>query len=290
MAGMSDDDRDSPPTALPGRERPGGSDDEPLRPAARVTPGLLRTIEGEIIPRLMLAHAIDPAGLSPRPSHPRQADIDRLTQLALGQDPDAALEFVRALIADGLSLEAAYLELLAPAARGAGGAWEEDRCSFTDVTIGLWRLQAVMHELRGVGGPPTRSPDEPRKVLLRLTPGEQHGFGLSIVAEFFRRAGWTVHDEISEAGTEPVDNVRDQWFDLVGLSLSAERHLDTLARTIHAIRRVSRNRHIGVLVGGPLFTQNPDWVARVGADATAHDALHAVQQGQAMVGLLAAQH
>jgi methanogenic corrinoid protein MtbC1 len=53
---------------------------------------------------------------------------------------------------------------------------------------------------------------------------------------------------------------------------------------------VSRNRHIGVLVGGPLFTQNPDWVARVGADATAHDALHAVQQGQAMVGLLAAQH
>ena len=290
MAGMSDDDRDLPPEGRPEPDRYAAAVDErPLAPV-QVTAGLLRTIEGEIIPRLMLAHASDPAGLSPRPSHPRQADINRLTELALGQDPDAALEFVRGLIADGLSLEAAYLELLAPAARGAGGAWEEDRCSFTDVTIGLWRLQAVMHELRGGGGPPARSSDEPRKVLLRLTPGEQHGFGLSIVAEFFRRAGWTVHDEISEAGTDPVDNVRSQWFDLVGLSLSAERHVDTLARTIHAIRKASRNRHIGVLVGGAMFIQNPDWVARVGADAAAHDALHAVQQGQAMVGLLTAQH
>lgn len=290
MAGMSDDDRELPSEAASGNTR-GASPGEGARGASsRVTAGLLRTIEGEIIPRLMLAHAAEPEPSGPRPEHPRQADINRLTELALSDDPDAALDFVRRLVADGLSLEAVYLELLAPAARGAGSAWEEDRCSFTDVTIGLWRLQAVMHDLRGSGAPQQRSLDTPRRVLLRLTPGEQHGFGLSIVAEFFRRAGWTVHDEVSEADTDPVDNVRNQWFDIVGLSLSAERHLDTLARTIHAIRKVSRNRHIGILVGGPLFTQNPDWVARVGADAAAHDAMHAVQQAQAMAGLLAAQH
>lgn len=286
MAGMSDDDRELPSAAetADGRDPPGHG------ASARVSAGLLRTIEGEIIPRLMLAHASGPGRATPRPELPRQADINRLTELALSDDANAALEFVRGLIAGGLSLEACYLELLAPAARGAGSAWEEDRCSFTDVTIGLWRLQAVMHELRGAGSPPRRGLDAPRRVLLRLTPGEQHGFGLSIVAEFFRRAGWTVHDEVSEAGTDPVDNVRDQWFDIAGLSLSAERHLDTLARTIHAIRRVSRNRHIGILVGGPMFTQNPDWVARVGADAAAHDAQHAVRQAQAMAGLLAAPH
>jgi len=282
MAALTDDDRQTP-----ARGRKAGAP-APHAAAPEALEGLLRTIEGEIIPRLMLAHAAEPVGVAPRAGLPLQADIDHLTDLALHSDAKAALEFVRGLIADGLSVEAAYLELLAPAARGAGAAWDEDRCSFTDVTIGLWRLQEVMHELRGFGGPPPRRLEEPRRVLLRLAPGEQHGFGLTIVAEFFRRAGWTVHDEVSEAGSDVVDNVSEQWFDIVGLSLSAERHLDTLARTIHAIRRVSRNRHIGVLVGGLMFIEHPEWVARVGADATALDALHAVQQARAMVGLLAA--
>lgn len=290
MAALTDDDRLWPSAG----DSPDAGDPHPAAPRGagleEATRSLLRTIEGEIIPRLMLAHAAGPAGTSANTRQPTQADIDRLCELALGNDAQAALRFVRGLIADGLSLEAAYLDLLAPAARGAGAAWEDDRCSFTDVTIGLWRLQAVMHELRGAGGPPRHAFDAPRRILLRVTPGEQHGFGLTIVAEFFRRAGWTVHDEVSEAGTDPVDNVSDQYFDVVGLSLSAERHLDTLARTIHAIRKMSRNRHIGVLVGGPMIDQNPDWVVRVGADASARDARHAVQQAQCMLGLLVAQH
>jgi methanogenic corrinoid protein MtbC1 len=36
------------------------------------------------------------------------------------------------------------------------------------------------------------------------------------------------------------------------------------------------NRAIGVMVGGPAFTRNPDLVARVGADAAAVDAPTAV--------------
>jgi methanogenic corrinoid protein MtbC1 len=108
-----------------------------------------------------------------------------------------------------------------------------------------------------------------------------------MVAEFFRRAGWQVHDDSSEAGTDPVDNVRGRWFDVVGLSLSGERHLDVLATTIHAIRKASRNRGVGVMVGGPLFIEHPDWVARVGADTTANDGRQAVLQAHSMIGLLA---
>ena len=68
---------------------------------------LLRTIEGEIIPRLMLAHAAGPAGTSANTRQPTEADIGRLCELALGNDAQAALRFVRGLITDGLSLEAA---------------------------------------------------------------------------------------------------------------------------------------------------------------------------------------
>lgn len=253
--------------------------------------GLVRTIEGEIIPRLMLAHAargrelVSASGAPARQVEPEH--VDAIIRAVMAEDTATALALVRSLASSGVSLEAIYLDLLSPAARKAGEMWEADLCSFTDVTIGLWRLQEVMHEVGMANAIPPRTAEPPHRVLLRQTPGEQHSFGLNMVAEFFRRAGWQVHDDSTEAGTDPVANVRGRWFDVVGLSLSGERHLDALAITIHAIRKASRNRGVGIMVGGPLFIEHPDWVARVGADTTANDGRQAVLQAHNMIGLLA---
>jgi len=253
--------------------------------------GLVRTIEGEIIPRLMLAHSarghelVSASGSPGRQVEPEH--IDAMVGAVMAEDTAAALLLVRSLTSSGVSLEAIYLDLLSPAARKLGDRWEADFCSFTDVTIGLWRLQEVMHEVGMANAIPPRTAEPPHRVLLRQTPGEQHSFGLNMVGEFFRRAGWQVHDDSTEAGTDPVANVRGRWFDVVGLSLSGERHLDVLATTIYAIRKASRNRGVGVMVGGPLFIEHPDWVARVGADTTANDGRQAVLQAHNMIGLLA---
>jgi len=253
--------------------------------------GLVRTIEGEIIPRLMLAHAargrelVSASGAPARQVEPEH--VDAIIRAVMAEDTATALALVRSLASSGVSLEAIYLDLLSPAARKAGEMWEADLCSFTDVTIGLWRLQEVMHEVGMANAIPPRTAEPPHRVLLRQTPGEQHSFGLNMVAEFFRRAGWQVHDDSTEAGTDPVANVRGRWFDVVGLSLSGERHLDALAITIHAIRKASRNRGVGIMVGGPWFIEHPDWVARVGADTTAGDGRQAVLQAHSMIGLLA---
>lgn len=268
------------------RHRSQWSDDTERRIA-----GLVRTIEGEIIPRLMLAHAargqelVSASGAPARLVEPEH--VDAMMRAVMAEDTAAALALVRSLGASGVSLEAIYLDLLSPAARKAGEMWEADLCSFTDVTIGLWRLQEVMHEVGMANAIPPRTAEPPHRVLLRQTPGEQHSFGLNMVAEFFRRAGWQVHDDSTEAGSDPVANVRGRWFDVVGLSLSGERHLDVLATTIHAIRKASRNRGVGIMVGGPLFIEHPDWVARVGADTTAGDGRQAVLQAHSMIGLLA---
>jgi methanogenic corrinoid protein MtbC1 len=259
--------------------------------AERRIAGLVRTIEGEIIPRLMLAHtakSFDHGRASGEAgSAISAAQVDALVRQIMSSETDTALAFVRELAASGASLESIYLDLLAPAAREMGRLWEDDRCSFTDVAVGLWRLQEIMHEIGMATVSPLRTPEPPHRVLLRQTPGENHSFGLNMVSEFFRRAGWQVHDDSSEAGTDPVANVRGRWFDVVGLSLSSERHLDVLATTIRGIRKASRNRGVGVMVGGPLFIEHPDWVARVGADTTASDGRQAVLQAQSMIELLA---
>ena len=81
--------------------------------------------------------------------------------------------------------------------------------------------------------------------------------------------------------------MRSEWFAVVGLSVAARRALDALAASIRALRRASRNRAIGVLVGGPLFVAHPELVARVGADATAVDGGQAPLQAQNLLALLA---
>jgi methanogenic corrinoid protein MtbC1 len=79
--------------------------------------------------------------------------------------------------------------------------------------------------------------------------------------------------------------VRRNWFDVVGFSIGSEKLLDGLITLIRLVRRASRNRGLGVMIGGPLVQLRPELVALVGADASADDAPAAltVARGLAMM-------
>ncbi len=99
-------------------------------------------------------------------------------------------------------------------------------------------------------------------------PGEQHTLGVRIVEQFLTRAGWAVSLVLSSSPEEITDLVASHWFGVVGLTLSSETRVDQLATAIRSVRDASCNRAIGVMVGGPMFLQNPDLVRQVGADAS----------------------
>ena len=163
--------------------------------------------------------------------------------------------------------------------------WEDDRAGFAEVTLGLTTLQQVLREFGPAFQSEAAATGRDLIAFLAPAPGEQHNFGLAIVAEFFRRAGWTVRGEAMTTRAEMVTAVRRTWFAVVGLSLASEVRLEMLTDAIAAIRRASRNPTVGILVGGPLFVAHPELVQLVGADATAVDGKHAVIQAK---GLLAA--
>jgi methanogenic corrinoid protein MtbC1 len=250
---------------------------------------LVRTIEGEIIPRLMLAHREAPAARDRADGRlaPGRAEVEELVRLALAHEADVASAFVSALRDQGVAVEALYLDLLAPAARRLGELWSADLADFAEVTVGLGRLQRVAHSLRGSLPEEDESPGGERRALLVAVPGEQHTFGLSLVAEFFRRAGWSVTSEPLGTVQDLLDLVRREWFAVVGLSVSAEARMAGLASVILGVRRVSCNRAVGVMVGGRIFNERPELVAQVGADATAPDGRQAVAQAQSLLELLA---
>jgi MerR family transcriptional regulator, light-induced transcriptional regulator len=105
-----------------------------------------------------------------------------------------------------------------------------------------------------------------------------------MVAEFFGRAGWEVASGNIASATNAVDMARSEWFDVIGFSVGSETRLDWLKDCIATVRQVSRNKNVGVMVGGPVFLENPEYVQTVGADCTAVDAKDAPVQAEVLIG------
>ena len=250
---------------------------------------LQRVIETEVIPRLVLAQRVLknqlPELAEPNPAAPTPEDIEAFAALARLGNAENAITFIDAFCARGLSLAQVYLGLLAPAARLLGACWEDDVCDFTEVTIGLRCLHAVCHALEPRFAPHAPSARSGRRILLAPAPGEQHGFGLAMVDQFFRRAGWETWLDGGADREALLAMVAEKHFGLIGFSIGGETHIESLAVLIRDIRRASRNAHLGILVGGPLLLQEPLLVKRLGADATARDADEAVLQAEALLAL-----
>lgn len=272
----------APPTDTGGAVGRAEEEDERLGRLARV-------VEREVIPRLLLARRAE-VGRSPGTAGvamlPEETEIVVLADLVVERDLAVAESFVEAVRARGVTVESLYLDLLAPAARRLGTLWEEDRRTFSEVTIGLWRLHQLLHGLSLLFQADALPPSADHRILLVPAPGEQHSFGLVMAAEFFRRAGWLVSGGPSISAEEIASLVHREWFAIVGISASSIGKLDTVATTIHTLRRVSRNRSLGVLVGGVVFDERPERVALVGADAWAGDARQAPLRARALLELL----
>jgi methanogenic corrinoid protein MtbC1 len=235
-------------------------------------PALARTVERELVPRLLLAHrvgAFPPLGVvyGPRTGILVSADdLLRFMDEVLGADDEAVGRFVEQLMARGVTIEAVCIDLLAPTARQLGEMWETDERDFFEVTVGLGRVHRAMREAVTQAAAPAIQPTPAGLALVSSLPGEQHTLGCAMVAEFFVRDGWSVQVGAPSSEEELSSLVRAGWLDVVGFSVATEDRLLTLRRMIATARRLSQNPHLVVIVGGRVFTEHPELADRVGAD------------------------
>jgi methanogenic corrinoid protein MtbC1 len=253
--------------------------DADLSAVRRRVSRLTHTLETDVIPRLVRQHRDPPGGDGAVPS---AFELQAFVEALVADDDERTDHQIQALRQRGVPVGAVYMELLAPAARELGLLWEQDRVDFATATVSLGRLQRLMRQLSPDFGREVEHPFHGRRVLLTQPESEQHMFGLSMVAEFFRREGWDVLGGVAGVGVEAVAWVRRDWFDVVGFSLGSELGLGWLRDTIAAVRLASRNPALVVLVGGPLFSLHPERAAEVGADATT-DGRHAPSLAEALV-------
>jgi methanogenic corrinoid protein MtbC1 len=233
---------------------------------------LAKVVESEIIPRLMLAHN-PPTEVAREPEPAAGGAVDGETEdfvrMVLTKESDSLVAHVGRLLQEGRSMEAIYIDILMPAARRLGDFWDDDSISFTDVTIGLSRLQQVVRTLGWKIPPQDGGSGGAQSAYFVSCTNEQHTFGLFIIEDFFRRAGWRTWIETAAEPEDVTDTAAHHWFDVIGFTAGHDLRTEAVKALIAAVRRASRNPNVFILVGGRLFIERPELVQEVGADATA---------------------
>jgi len=247
---------------------------------------LLKTVETELIPRLFVSHFMDVPATSPLVENlstepatgpwGSEQCIAEFAQLCIGGEPEKLDKHVTDLLATGVTLESIFLYLLAPTANYLGDQWLSDKLSFVDVHLGLCRLHQLICECETIGyrSANGRLPD--KSILLSCAPGDDHTFGVTMVADFFRRYGWRVSNLCGLDTNFLVARLASTHYSAIGFSLHNEYNYEPLTELIRQVRASSVNSELLVMVGGDYFIRNPDAVNAVGADIFATDGREAV--------------
>lgn len=247
---------------------------------------LARTIDAQVIPQLAVRHGVaraESGAAAEGEALPRQADIDSfLRHVMVGRHAEM-VALVARLRQSGCTVERVYLNLLKPTARRLGELWLDDDIDFAHVTLACGHLQRLMRELSPEFAAEAEAAPHAHRALFVQAEGEQHSFGLSMLAEFFRRAGWDVLGGVGTATADPAERVRREWVDLVGLSVGSVPKLGWTRQAIERVRAASLNHHVVVMVGGPLFDRHPELLAEVVADGAAVNARDALSLAEALV-------
>jgi methanogenic corrinoid protein MtbC1 len=266
---------------------PGTNDDKTLpQQAAASQPWvtlLSETIQSEILPRILAAQPETGDFGGRFCCAPTAEDVAAFVDLIIADD----MEQVRA-VADRVIVQSGGRDgllqcLLTPAAQLLGTMWEQDHCDFMTVTLGVYRLDQIMKETATVGLQNAVLTGHDHRILLVPAPGEQHSFGLAMVADVFREGGWCVRSGPAVTRAQLLRLVKGEWFDVVGLSVSATRALKGMPSLIRAIRHASCNRGVYIMVGGHAVVEYPERTRFLGADATANDAHHALADANIFV-------
>ena len=178
----------------------------------------------------------------------------------------------------GLTLADIYLNGVAQSAKILGERWITDEMDFVDCTIAFSRLHRTLHELSAEFHLEGCAEPNGYSVLLMSEPGSQHGLGVFMLSEFFKRAGWHVTLAAPQDISDFKRHFQTDWFDAVCLSIATDRHLEDIAGVLPELMAESVNSHLGLYVGGAMAQCAPGQLNFPGTQVLTHNALKTVER------------
>ena len=228
-------------------------------------------------------------GSSPRlvggTSFVKQAALD-LNQLnLLSQAAIHSMDETRKILMkwrrQGHCLADIYLQGITGSARLIGERWVSDGLDFANCTVAFSRLHRALHEFSTEFLAEGKGESNGLSLLLMTEPGSQHGMGAFMLSEFFRQAGWRVMLVSPQDIADFKRMFLSDWFDAVVLSISTDRQIDAVSKTVCELRDATVNPHLKIYVGGPMACISPgalNWAGTSLLDKDAAQTLEIVTQ------------
>jgi MerR family transcriptional regulator, light-induced transcriptional regulator len=201
---------------------------------------------------------------------PDQAEIDALARSAAASDP-ANFRALRDELRRRRVSEPDLVDLYFPyVARKLGRDWADDRLGFAEVSIGLARLQAVLHDVASDWRSDQSAQPGSVTALLLLPEAEQHSFGAMVLMGQLRRRGVSVQ-LLTGARPELIHKVlKKRRFDCVMVSLACEERVEPCRKLVSEIR-TSTQPQVRIAVGGAVMERVADLQDVTGADLATCD-------------------
>lgn len=217
-----------------------------------------------VVPEDLESMGTGAAGEVPRGEAPW---AERLEARMVEGDVAGAWGVVEAALASGTEPTGVYTDMLAPALASIGDRWAAG-----DVAVEQEHLaSAVASRLIGRLGPRFARRGRPRgTIVAAMPPGERHGFGVSMLADVLRGAGYAVLDLGPDT---PVESLlaatrRVERLSAVCLSVAYDEVLPSAAEMIAAVR-AELGAGVPVVVGGRAVRE--ETVGALGADIWSDD-------------------
>jgi MerR family transcriptional regulator, light-induced transcriptional regulator len=187
----------------------------------------------------------------------------------LEADARGAQGVVEAALAAGLTVDAAYLDVLASAMYEVGVLWKRARITVAGEHLATAITQGVLATL--AARLPRRTAQAERPVaVLGCGPEDFHGLGSRMVGDFLQAAGWRVFDLGAAAPASAFVNVAaERCAHVVCVSSSRAEHLDGVREVRRALNGLARPPLLAV--GGNAYEGYPERASAVGADLHAAD-------------------
>ncbi|MFF9687221.1 B12-binding domain-containing protein [Streptomyces sp. NPDC014623] len=198
---------------------------------------------------------------------------DRLWDAVTDRDEHAAAAVVFAALDDGIDVETALLDVIAPVQERVGTEWAANRLSVAQEHAASAIAERVIAAL--AHHPAGRTTPRLGRVTVACVDQEWHVLPARLLAEVLALRGWQVDFLGAQVPTPHlIEHLHTNGADVVALSSSVPTRLPAAHAAITAVQAAG----VPVLAGGAAFGPDGRYARRLGADAWEPDARSAARR------------